>query len=419
VRGAVPVTRPERTFSPGSRHQVGYVDSNADGDDGGPLTDYDVIGSAEARTGVFALAAAEDVRLVCIPPLERERDVGPSALLVASRFCREHHALLVVDPPAAWRSCDDALRGLRDFEFRSEHALMCFPRVQAFDRLRARPETFANCGAVAGTLARLDEQRSPWQQAPDDELLLRPAVRPELVLTEAERARLAAHGINPLQSLRSATPRQLALKTLAGGSAGSADARALAAQRRRLLLMASLERGTRWAMFETPGRAVWQQLERQVEAFLRPLASSGLFGPAEGPDTLQVVCDERIYGPGDIAAGRINLLVSLQGGPAGQRRSFMVTQSRAGSHVRPVRTTLLPPGTRMTVKVSDEVPRPADAAQPARTVAQELFGHYSEPRPVPSVAAIERGAPAAAAGRLDAEAITRIHRDFGRSPQRF
>jgi hypothetical protein len=132
-----------------------------------------------------------------------------------------------------------------------------------------------------------------------------------------------------------------------------------------------------------------------------------------------VVCDERINGPDDIAAGRINLLVSLQGGPAGQRRSFMVTQSRAGSHVRPVRTTLLPPGTRMTVKVTDEPPRPADVALPARTVAQELFGHYSEPRPVPSVAAIERGAPAAAAGRLDPETITRIHRDFGRSPQRF
>ena len=104
VRGPVPATRPDRTFAPGSRHPVGYVDSNADGDDGAPLTDYDVIGSAEAGTGLFALADAEDVRFVCVPPLERDRDLGPSALLVASRYCRDHHALLVVDPPAAWRS---------------------------------------------------------------------------------------------------------------------------------------------------------------------------------------------------------------------------------------------------------------------------------------------------------------------------
>ena len=33
---------------------------------------------------------------------------------------------------------DDVLAGLREFDFRSENALMCFPRIQAFDRLRAR-----------------------------------------------------------------------------------------------------------------------------------------------------------------------------------------------------------------------------------------------------------------------------------------
>jgi hypothetical protein len=416
VRGAVPETRPDRTFSPGSRHPIGYVDSNADGDDGAPLTDYDVIGSAEAGTGLFALAGTEDVRYVCIPPLERDRDVGPSALLVASRYCRDRHALLVVDPPAAWRTCDDALQGLREFAFRSEHALMCFPRVQAFDRLRARAETFANCGAVAGTLARMDEQRSPWQAGPDEELLLRPAARPEIALTDAERARLAAHGINPLQSLRSSSPRPLPLKTLAGGTAASADALLLTAQRRRLLLMASLERGTRWAMFETPEPAVWRKLERQVRAFLQPLASTGLFGAAEEADAIQVLCDERINGPEDVAAGRVHLLVSMRTAQGGQWWSFMVTQSHAGSRVRPVRTNVLPHETRMTVHVPSPVP---DDTLPQRTLAQELFGYYSEPRPLPSAAITDRGAPAAAAGRLDPQAIARIHRDFGRPLQRF
>ena len=282
VRGPVPDTRPDRTFRVGSRHPIGYVDSNPDGDDGAPLTDYDVIGSPEAGSGLFALASAEDVRFVCIPPLERERDVGPSALLVAARLCRERHALLVVDPPAAWQSCDEALQGLREFEFRSEHAFMCFPRIQAFDRLRGRAETFANCGAVAGTLARLDSQRSPWQPGDDDELLLRQSARPQFALTEAERARLAAHGLNPLQSLRSASPRAVALKTLAGGAAATPAGRLLTAQRRNLLLMASIERGTRWAVFERSERPVWHRLARQVQSFLQTLTETGLFGPAGG-----------------------------------------------------------------------------------------------------------------------------------------
>jgi hypothetical protein len=418
VRGAVPPTRPDRTFLPGSRHPIGYVDSNPDGDDGGPLTDYDVIGSPEAGTGLFALAGAEDVRLVCIPPLERDRDVGPGVLLVAGRLCRERNAMLIVDPPATWRSVEDALAGLREFEFRSENALMCFPRIQAFDRLRGRAESFANCGAVAGTLARLDEQRPLLQPGDDEELLLRPAARPALTLSDAERAGLAAHGINPLQSLRSASPRTLVQRTLAGGSAATAAGRVLTSQRRLLLLMASIERGTRWAMFETSERAVWQKLERQVQGFLRPLATAGSFGPADEPGACHVVCDERVNTAEDAAAGRVNLLVSLRMGAAGQQRSFMVTHSLTGSRVRPVRTNVLPAGTRMSV----HDPEPAaslDATQPQRTLAQSLFGHYGEPRPVPSTAALDRGAVPPAAGRLDAETIARIQRDFGRRLQRF
>ena len=419
VRGPVPDTRPDRTFRVGSRHPIGYVDSNPDGDDGAPLTDYDVIGSPEAGSGLFALASAEDVRFVCIPPLERERDVGPSVLLVAARLCRERHALLVVDPPAGWQSCDEALQGLREFEFRSEHAFMCFPRIQAFDRLRGRAETFANCGAVAGTLARLDSQRSPWQPGDDDELLLRQTARPQFALTEAERARLAAHGLNPLQSLRSASPRAVALKTLAGGAAATSAGRLLTAQRRNLLLMASIERGTRWAVFERSERPVWHRLARQVQSFLQALTETGLFGPAEAADVFEVICDERVNGAEDVAAGRINLLVSLRAAQPGPWRSFMVTHARSGSRVRPARGFQLPPETRMTVQA---VPRPApdlEDTQRQQTLAQALFGHYSEPRPQHSIVATDRGAPAAPAGRLDAETIARIHRDFGRTLQRF
>ncbi len=114
VRGAVPASRPERTFRAGARHPIGYVDSNPDGTDGAPLTDYDLIGSAERGTGLFALKAVEDLHFLCIPPPARDRDVGPSVLLVAAQFCRDRRALLVVDPPSSWENSDAALQGLRE-----------------------------------------------------------------------------------------------------------------------------------------------------------------------------------------------------------------------------------------------------------------------------------------------------------------
>jgi phage tail sheath protein FI len=416
VRGAVPELRPDQTFRIGSRHPIGYVDSNPDGDDGAPLTDYDVIGSREAGTGLFALSAVEDLHLVCVPPLERDRDVGPGTLLVAERLCRERRALLVVDPPAAWETCDDAVRGLHELGFRSEHALMCFPRIVAFDRLRGRPESFANCGAVAGTLARLDEQRPPWQTGPDEELLLRLGTRPRRVLVDAERQRLAAHGINPLQALRSAQSSALPLKTLAGGTAGSADSSLLTTQRRRLLVMHSIELGTRWALFAASDRVVWRKLERQVQAFLQPLAEAGLFGPPAEPGAFQAICDERLNGADEVAAGRINLLVSLRSSRPGIYSSFVVTHGREGSSVRPVRSTVLPAGARMSV--SPEERREMDETQRQRTVSQALFDYYREPRP-PSVVVRNSRPAAPPAGGLDAETIAAVHRELGSGGQRF
>jgi len=418
VRGAVPATRPDQTFRTGSRHPIGYVDSNPDGDDGGPLTDYDVIGSPETGSGLFALASAEDVHFVCIPPLTRERDVGPGTLMVAARLCRERRAMLIVDPPAAWDTCDDAVQGLRALDFRSEHALMCFPRVVAFDRLRGRPEVFANCGAVAGTIARLDEQRTPWQAGPDEELLLRLGTRPTRVLTDPERKRLAAHGVNPLQALRSASPRSLPLKTLAGGAAESAEGALLTVQRRRLLLMNSVEIGTRWALFDAPERGVWRKLERQVQSFLQPFADAGLFGGAGEPGAFQVVCDERLNGPDEVAAGRINLLVSLRTARPGAYWSFVVTHSRDGGRLRPVRSAVLPSSARLAVE-AEELESAAAESLRQRTVAQALYGHYREPRPPPSVVVRNSRPVTSPAGSLDPETIARIHRELGGGLHRF
>jgi hypothetical protein len=342
VRGGVPQPRPEATFRPGSRHPIGYVLSNPDGDDGGPLSDYDLIGSPEKGSGLFALREAADFDFLCIPPVTRDTDVGASVLVVAERVCRERGAILVVDPPVGWSSCEDAVVGLRELGLQSENALMCFPRVIAFDRLRGRHETFAACGAVAGTLARMDAQRHPIEKGPDEELLLRPVTRPTTTLSQQERNRLAAHGINPLVSVRGSA--QVApLRTLAKGAQGGIDASLLANRRRLLSIVRSIEHGTRWATFGAGDRAVWRRITKQVEAFLEPIFD-GAF---------HVVCDERVNTRDDIDAGKVNLLVGLGGMRAGELHSFLIVHGAAGSTIRTVRSNWLPPGFRLSVGAGD------------------------------------------------------------------
>jgi hypothetical protein len=109
IAGGVPSQRPDQTRDAAGKPS--YVISNADGDDGGPLTDYDLIGSEVERTGLFALDTCDHFSLLCIPPPARTEDVGLAVLLVATRYCKARAAILVVDPPYAWHTADDALAG--------------------------------------------------------------------------------------------------------------------------------------------------------------------------------------------------------------------------------------------------------------------------------------------------------------------
>jgi uncharacterized protein len=334
----LPAQRPDRSAGPGGS-PIGYAVSNADGDDGGPLTDYDIIGSAAAGTGLFALSAVEDFNFLCIPPLSREQDVGLSALLVAARYCRDRHAMLIVDPPTSWSTSRAALEGMRVWPFRSDNAVMYYPRVQALDRLRGRPEIFASCGAVAGMLARSDEIRPIWSAGESEEVTLRPGTQPAVPVCDADRLRLAQMGINALPLPRAAPGAggaRVDARTLAAGGSGFTDWKYLAARRLSLWVAASVERGTRWVLLEQNGPATWVRARSLVDTFLEVLAEQGAFVGAGPADRYFVICDERVNRPDIVADGRVNLLFGFATSRPGEFDTWLVTHHPTASRVRPV-----------------------------------------------------------------------------------
>ena len=336
VAGAVPMVRPDPTPGQDARQVVGYVNSSPEGHDGAPLTDYDLIGSAAENTGLFALRALARFDLLYLPPLTREQDVGLSALLVASRFCRERHAMLVMDPLLAWQSVQAALTGLRQFNFACDQALMFFPRLLAHDRLRGRPDAFANGGAVAGMLSHADERCPVWDgRQSEPELLLRPGVRLQLEVSEMDRWRLAAQGVNSLQTVRRSAPLTLVRRTLAGGVNAAADWSYVQARRFALHIMGQLERSTRWVLLASPSRSMWARIVRQVNGFLHELVAMGAFPGATAGLEFFVICDERINSitPGST---EMNILVGYAALQSDQYHTFMITHSLSGSHTRMV-----------------------------------------------------------------------------------
>jgi uncharacterized protein len=333
VAGSLPAQRPDRSAGGPGGVAAGYTLSNPDGDDGAPLTDYDIIGAGAARSGLFALGGATHFNLLCIPPLTRERDVGLSTLLVGARICRERHALLIVDPPAAWSTPRVALEAMRLWPFRSDSAVMYYPRVQAFDRLRGRVEVFGSCGAAAGMIARSDETWPVWSAAESEEAILRPGLRPAVPVNEAERVRLAQAGLNTLVSVRGGARAGVSPRTLSGGAS---DWKYLSARRLALFIAASIEQGTRWVTLEHNGPPLWDRARAQVEAFLGELAAQGAFAGAAPEESHFVIADERVNSPTTLAEGKVNLLFGFATSKPGAFDTWLVTHRAGASRVRPV-----------------------------------------------------------------------------------
>jgi uncharacterized protein len=335
--GEVPTQRPDKTLDPSSGLATAYINSNSDGDDGAPLTDYDLIGSSLDHTGMFALRLADHFNFLCIPPLSRDQDVGPSTLLVAARYCKERRALLIVDPPSAWQTADDALSGLRHWNFFNENALMYFPRVLAHDKLRGHFESFAPCGAVAGMLARHDDSSPLWLAEEREEPVLRPGFRPACLVSEDRRARLASMGVNTVQAVRSAARPIVRPRTLAAGHSGSADWRYLRQRRLALFILSCVEQGTRWVVgaASSPEQS-FAAVTAQARAFLEALQEEGAFGTRRPEEAFFVICDERINNPQIISTNEFQLVLGFAATREHELHCFRISHSTAGSKVQPV-----------------------------------------------------------------------------------
>jgi hypothetical protein len=335
IKGDMPARRPDRTLDPASGLATAYVNLNSDGDDGAPLSDYDLIGSSQDHSGVFALDHAAYFNFLCLPPLSRDQDVGPSALLVAARYCKERRALLIVDPPSSWQTADDALAGLRDWHFPNENALMYFPRVLAHDKLRGHFESFAPCGAAAGMLARCDEMSPVWLPT-EQEPILRPGFRPACLVGEDRRMRLASLGVNTVAAIRSTGRMSVRGRTLAAGNTANADWRYLSARRLALFILNCIECGTRWIASAGSPADVAETLTSRVRAFLEGLCEAGAFGSRRAEDAFFVICDQRVNSSWTNESAEVQFVIGFAASREHEFHCFRISHSAAGGKIQPV-----------------------------------------------------------------------------------
>jgi phage tail sheath protein FI len=264
------------------------------------------------KTGLFALEKADLFNLLCIPPYAQGGDIDDTLIGTAAAYCEKKRAMLIVDPPAAWDTVAEVIKGLPDIGTSSKNAALFFPRIRQPNPLRENKlEEFVPCGAVAGVFARTDAQRGVWKAPAGLDATLVNVPQLVVPLTNEENGQLNPLGVNCLRALPAAGRVIWGSRTLQGNDRLGSEWKYIPVRRTALFIEESLYRALQWVVFEPNDEPLWAQIRLNVGAFMNSLFRQGAFQGQSPREAYFVKCDKDTTTQNDIDRGIVNILVGF------------------------------------------------------------------------------------------------------------
>lgn len=320
-----PTHRPEATSSDVNVSiDSAYVLHAQDGTDGRELSDYDLVGSRKSRSGLFALQGVERFDILYLPPPGRGRDLGPTSVLAAERFCRERGAMLIVDPHSAWSDRADAIRSIKELGYASPNMIGYFPRMR-YRGDRDGP-TRAVGGAIAGLLCKLDRSHGAWQEPGSPGLAFNRGLVPAVSLDDAGGLALARAGVNSIGPGTRGMSRFSATVTMGRGSESRREFASLPVRRLCLQIIHAIDEATRLAAYGPGDAATLARIRSKITAYFSALADMG----ALQNDRFNVQCEAGLGAEGRGIAKGITILIEFQPAGCDQPLAITLQQTVAG-----------------------------------------------------------------------------------------
>ncbi|HKE41080.1 MAG TPA: phage tail sheath subtilisin-like domain-containing protein [Casimicrobiaceae bacterium] len=264
-------------------------------------------GVEEFERGIALLDAVKGLAMIAAPgatfvaPEDPQDDAAEimNTLIAHAELMR--YRLAVLDSPngqtieqvGAWRA-----------RFSSSRAALYWPWVKARDANGAQillpPSAF-----IAGVFASIDIERGV-NVSPADQPV-RGASGVEAGIDDAQAAALDAQGIGCIRELAGRGIRVWNAPTLTGDP----EWKYVNVRRYLIYLERSIEDGVQWAVFETNGEELWQNVQQTVSDFLFNEWQHGSLKGSAAHDALFVRCDRSTMTRNDIDNGRVVVLVGV------------------------------------------------------------------------------------------------------------
>ena len=286
VSGAVPSARP-------AAGDYAAVGASSDGAALG-ASDLAPPSGPQGKEGIYLLEDAEIFTLLVIPPYSANEGIAPldvpaGVWSAALEYCRQKRAVLIVNPPSGWVSKDKVNTTDVD-QIRDKNSVTYFPAVYFPDPLlKGRPRLFSPAAAMAGVMARTDQERGVWKSPAGEEAKINAAMGLQYTLTDPENGDLNPQAVNCLRTFPIVGTVCWGARTLAGADAQASEWKYLAVRRTALFLEETLYRSTRWIIFEPNDEPLWSQIRLNIGAFLQSLYRQGAFQGAPQAGLLRQV----------------------------------------------------------------------------------------------------------------------------------
>lgn len=330
----LPSGRPLVTLKGRSEFEAGYMELAQRGTDGSALTDYDLIGSENRCTGIFALNQIEHFDLLYMPPPAQGQDLGPIATLAAEQYCRSRGAMLVMDPLTTWDTVDKAVDGVRNSGYTSSHIVSYYPRL--LKRNSDDQQTRVVGGAIAGLLCKLDRSHGPWEELDQLGFGITRKLEPALQISTGDAHRLVRAGLNVIAGKSAGRSTVCGSVTLGGGSQMDRKFSSLTIRRLCLRITNAIDRATQWAVFEQNGSQIAERILGQVDGYMSHLANSGAFAG----NRFVVQCETGLVGKLTDPDRGVTILLAFR--PAGTHEDIALTLHQTISGCRIAVTAFAP-----------------------------------------------------------------------------
>jgi phage tail sheath protein FI len=186
-------------------------------------------------------------------------------------------------------------------------------------------------GHVAGICARTDVQRGV-HKAPAN-VAVRGALGVTYNVSKAEQEVLNPAGVNCIRFFSREGVVLWGARTVAPSAS---NWRYLNVRRLFNMVEESVERSTRWVVFEPNDRPLWKSIRRDVGAFLTLLWRQGALMGATAEQAFFVKCDDETNTPEVIDAGQVVTIIGLAPVKPAEFVIFRIGQSAAGAAIEAV-----------------------------------------------------------------------------------